>query len=191
MIIELLTATLVAITAFYAWATYKILRANENVVDAMNEQAIALGRPYVVIAPVLEADNPIFYLRVSNTGKTTAEKLQLTLDKPFFKFGEKSETKNLASFALFNKPIDSFPPGSEITFSLAQGFKIFEGNSENPDMPQTFSVTAKYEFSGRQVEEVNRIDLRPYLGADVPQDAYVRKLREISESLKKLAANTN
>lgn len=190
MIIELLTAALVVITAFYAWATYKMLRTNEKVVEAMNEQAVAVGRPYVVIAPVLEVDNPIFYLRVSNTGKTAAEKLQLKIDKPFFKFGEKGENKNLASFAAFNQPIDSFPPGAEITFSLAQGFKVFDG-TENPDMPHTFSVTAKYEFAGRQVEEVNRIDLRPYFGADVPQDAYIRKLREMSESLKKMAASAS
>ncbi|MES2189607.1 MAG: hypothetical protein V4454_05750 [Pseudomonadota bacterium] len=191
MIIELLTAVLVVITAFYAWATYKILRANEKVVEAMYEQAIAVGRPYVVVAPTLEVDNPIFYLRVSNTGKTAAEKLQLTIDKPFFKFGEKGESKNLASFAAFNQPIDSFSPGAEITFSLAQGFKVFEGSTENPDMPHTFSITAKYEFAGRQVQEVNRIDLRPYLGADVPQDAYIRKLREMSESLKKMAASAS
>ncbi len=191
VIIEWLTAALVAITAFYAWATYKILRANEKVVEAMNEQAVAVGRPYVVVAPVLEVDNPIFYLRISNTGKTAAEKLELKIDKSFFKFGEKGASKNLASFTAFNQPIGSFPPGAEITFSLAQGFKVFEGSSENPDMPHTFSITAKYEFGGRQVEEVNRVDLRPYLGADVPQDAYIRKLKEMSESLKKMAASAS
>lgn len=188
MIIELLTAALVIITAFYAWATYRILRANEKVVEAMQEQAVAVSRPYVVIAPVLEVDNPIFYLRISNTGRTAAQNLRLTMDKSFFKFGEKGESRNLASFTAFTQPIDSFPPGSEVTFSLAQGFKVFAGDSESPGMPHTFSIAASYEFAGRRVEEVNRIDLRPYLGADVPQDAYIRKLKEISESLKKIAA---
>jgi hypothetical protein len=191
VIIELLTAALVLITAFYAWATYKILRANEKVVEAMHEQTVAVGRPYVVVAPVLEVDNPIFYLRVSNTGKTAARNLRLVIDKSFFKFGEKGESRNLASFTAFNQPIDSLPPGGEITFSLAQGFKVFEGGTENPDMPHTFSITAEYEFPGHHVSEVNHVDLRPYLGADVPQDAYIRKLREISESLKKLAANAS
>jgi hypothetical protein len=47
-------------------------------------------------------------------------------------------------------------------------------------------VTAEYEFADKKVREVNRIDLRPYLGADIPQDAYLRKLKDMSESLKKM-----
>lgn len=187
MTIELLTAALVLITAFYAWATFKILRANEKVVEVMHEQAIAASRPYVVVAPLLELDNPIFYLRISNLGRTAATSLRLTIDKSFFKFGEDSKDGDLASFTAFNQPIDSFPPGAEITFSLAQGFKIFEGNTENPKLPHTFSVTAEYEFAGKKLREVNQIDLRPYLGADVPQDAYLRKLKDMSESLKMIA----
>ena len=189
MTIELLTAALVLITAFYAWATFKILRANERVVEVMHEQAIAESRPYVVVAPVLELDNPIFYLRISNPGRTSATNLRLTIDKSFFKFGEESKDRDLASFTAFNQSIDSFPPGSAITFSLAQGFKIFEGKTEHPKLPHTFSVTAEYEFADKQVREVNRIDLRPYLNADIPQDAYMRKLKEISESLKKIASH--
>lgn len=188
MAIEILTATLVLITAFYAWATFKILHANERVVEVMHEQAIAASRPYVVVAPVLELDNPIFYLRISNLGRTAATNLRLTIDKSFHKFGEDSKERDLATFTAFNQPIDSFPPGAAITFSLAQGFKIFEGGVENPKLPHTFSVTAEYEFADKRVREVNRIDLRPYLSADIPQDAYMRKLKEISESLKKIAA---
>lgn len=187
MAIEILTAALVLITAFYAWATFKILGANEKVVEVMREQALATSRPYVVVAPVLEPDNPIFYLRISNLGRTAASNLRLTIDKSFFKFGEQSKGRDLAGFTAFNQPIDSLPPGAEITFSLAQGFKIFEGNVENPKLPHTFSVTAEYEFADKKVREVNRIDLRPYLGADIPQDAYLRKLKDMSESLKKMA----
>jgi hypothetical protein len=186
--IELLTAALVVITAFYAWATFKILRVNETVLAVMHEQTVAATRPYVVVAPVLELDNPIFYLKVSNSGRTAARNLRLALDKTFLKFGERSQQSDLSNFTAFKQPIDSFPPGAEITFSLAQGFKIFEGNAENPDLPQNISVTAEYEFEKKQVREVNRIDLRPYFGANIPQDGYIRKLNEISESLKKIAA---
>ena len=184
MVLELLTAALVIITGFYAWATFKILRANEKVVEAMHSQAIATVRPYVVVGPSLEVDNPIFYLRVSNLGRSAATNLRLSIDKSFFMFGE---NRDLAGLSVFNQAIDSFPPGAEITFALAQGFKVFEGDAENPKLPHTFSVTAAYEFADRKVEEVNRIDLRPYLGAGIPQDAYVRKLKEISESLKTVA----
>jgi hypothetical protein len=37
-LIELLTAALVVVTAFYAYVTYRILRANENVVALMSQQ---------------------------------------------------------------------------------------------------------------------------------------------------------
>lgn len=42
-----LTALLVVITGFYAWATFRILRANEAVVKVMKDQLEAQGRPYV------------------------------------------------------------------------------------------------------------------------------------------------
>ena len=186
MVIDLLTAALVVITAFYAWATFKILRANESVVEVMREQALATSRPYVVVAPVLEFDNPIFYLRISNIGKTAAANLHIKIDKSFYQFGE---NRDISTFTAFSQPIDSFPPGAEITFALAQGFKIFEGSTENPKLPHTFSVVADYHFAGQHVIETNQIDLRPYLNADVPQDAYVRKLKDISKSLNEIAAH--
>lgn len=36
--------------------------------------------------------------------------------------------------------------------------------------------------------ESNPIDLRPYLGASVPQDAYVRKLKAIIEAIERVAS---
>lgn len=189
--LDYLTAALVLITAFYAWVTLRILRANEKVVAVMHEQAVAISRPYIVIAPILEVDNPIFYLRISNQGKTAATNLRLTIDKSFYKFDEEAKDEDLATFTAFNQPIDSFPPGAEITFALAQGFKIFKGDDENPKLPHTFSVTADYKFAEQHVVETNRIDLRPYARADIPQDAYLRKLKSISESLKTIAAHTD
>ena len=43
--LEVLTGILVIITGSYAWATYKILRANEKVVEEMKEQSEAIMRP--------------------------------------------------------------------------------------------------------------------------------------------------
>jgi hypothetical protein len=40
-----ITIVLVIITAFYAWATHKILRANEAMVSAMRDQQNAAMRP--------------------------------------------------------------------------------------------------------------------------------------------------
>lgn len=184
--IEILTALLVVITGFYAWVTYRILKANERVVEAMREQSEAAFRPYVTVTPFVEPDNPNFYLRIANLGKTAATDLRLTIDRSFFKFGRRSEGDDLASFAAFNQPIDSFPPDSEIVFGLAQSFVVFADGADPTTCPTTFTVTANYKFGQKQVEERHIIDLRPYKQADVPQDPVIRKLKAINESIGKL-----
>jgi hypothetical protein len=187
IVIEVLTAILVVVTAFYAWVTYRILRANERVVEAMHEQSEAASRPYITVTPFLEPDNPIFFLRIANLGKTSATDLRLTMDRSFFKFGERSERNDLASFAAFNQPIDSLPPGAEIIFGLAQGFVVFADDADPATCPTTFAVAASYKFGSKVVEERHVIDLRPYLHADVPQDPVIRKLRAINDSIGKLS----
>lgn len=189
MVIEILTGGLVIITAFYAWATFRILRANEKVVEVMHKQAEAITRPYIAVALVLEPDNPIFYLRIMNIGKTNANKLKLTIDKSFHKFGEKSGEADLASHAAFNNVIESFPPGAEIVFSLAQSFKLFGKNADKELLPQNFTITAEYSYESKTVKEINVIDFGAYYGANIPQDPYVRKLKDISKAIENVAAN--
>jgi hypothetical protein len=184
---EILTGALVLITGFYAWATYKILKANERVVEVMREQAEAVTRPYVTVSAVLEPDNPIFYLRIANLGKTAANDLSLRIDRPFFAFGQNKEDHNLAERFIFKNTITSFPAGSEIVFSLAQSFVIFGENADGGTVPSSFVVTAEYSYAGKRVKESNPIDLRPYLGATIPQDAYVRKLKAMIEAIEKIA----
>lgn len=183
---EILTAILVVITAFYAWVTFRILRANERAVEAVREQSEAAYRPYVTVGVHVEPDNRIFYLRIANLGKTSAMNLRLAIDRSFYKFGERSEGHDLATLTAFNKPIDSFPPSSEITFNLAQGFVVFAKDADPAVCPTKFTVTATYEFGGRKVEESHNIDLTPYLNADVPQEAVIRKLKAIDDSIGKL-----
>lgn len=191
MITDIFTGTLVVITAFYAWATFRILRANEKVVEVMHDQAEAFTRPYVAIAPLIEPDNPIFYLRISNIGRSNANKLKLTIDKSFYKFGRNSDEENLASFAAFNNVIESFPPGSEIIFSLAQSFKLFEEKADINTLPQTFTIIAEYSFDNKTVKEITVIDLKAYFRADIPQDPYVRKLKDIIKAIEKVADGVN
>lgn len=189
MVLEILTGLLVLITGFYAWATYRMLRANEKVIAVMKEQSEAMTRPYVNAFPVLEADNPIFYLRIKNTGKTAAQNLKLSIDKSFFKFGEERKENNLSEHRAFKDVITSFHPGSEIDFSLAQGFVVFGDKANEETMPTEFTVVAEYSYDGKTVKETSIIDLRPYLGANIPQDAYIRKLKDIAEAVKGISVN--
>lgn len=190
MVIELLTGLLVAITAFYAWVTYRMLQANERVVESMREQSESIYRPYISVTPILEPDNPVFYLRIANLGKTSATDVQLNIDRSFFKFGERTDKSDLASFSIFNNKIDSLPPETEIVFSLAQGFVVFEEGADPTTCPKKFTITSKYKFGTKTVEETHIVDLNPFCNSDVPQDPIVRKLRAINESINKLTVAT-
>lgn len=142
--IEILTAILVVITGIYAWFTFRILKANEKVVEQMRSQQEAMYRPYISVSPVVYPENPIVILKIKNSGLTAAHNLRLSLDKDFYKFGKKEEENNLRSLTAFKKPIDSFVPGAEIFFYLAQSFVIF-GKKADPNLtPTSFTVTAEY-----------------------------------------------
>ena len=67
-----LTLALVVVTAFYAWATFRILRANEGVVAAMREQTEALLRPYIVVSASPRVGTTLLCLEVRNTGRSPA-----------------------------------------------------------------------------------------------------------------------
>lgn len=182
-----LTFALVIITGFYAVVTYRILRANEKVVEVMHQQVDSLTRPYICVSLFLEPDNPIFYLKISNNGKTNAEKLKLTIDKSFHQFGNESIDRDISTYTVFNKIIESFHPGEEIVISLAQSFKIFDKNADKGLLPRSFTITAEYSYCKKEVKENSIIDLEPYSMTNEPQDPNIRKLAKINESINKIA----
>jgi len=183
--IEILTGLLVIITGLYAYFTFRILGANERVVAEMQNQNEALRRPYIVVSPALFPNNIIFFLRIKNTGLTAAENLHLSIDKDFYEFGKVEDKRNLRLFKAFSDPIDSFVPGAEMTFYLAQSFVIF-GESSNPQVtPSVFTVTAEYSFGKKTVVEKTIVDLRPYSHSTTPQDSMSYELKKIREILEK------
>ncbi|MBM4338231.1 MAG: hypothetical protein FJ110_01680 [Deltaproteobacteria bacterium] len=183
--IEILTAILVIFTGFYAWATFRILKANEKVVEQMRYQQEATQRPYISISPVLYPENPIVFLKIKNSGLTAAHNVRLSLDRDFYQFGEKREESNLKSFRAFTEPIDSFVPGGEMLFYLAQSFVIF-GEKTDPSLtPSCFTITAEYEYHSKKVREKTIIDLRPYLASTFPYDPLVNQMIKLIETIKK------
>lgn len=183
--IEILTALLVVITGIYAWFTFRILKANERIVEKMHDQQEAMYRPYISISPVVYPENPIAFLKIQNTGLTAANNVRLTLDKDFFQFGENKEERNLKSHSAFKDQISSLVPGAEIYFYLAQSFVIFGKKGGEDLTPHVFSITAEYEYLGKKVSEKTVIDLCPYLGAANPHDPLVRQLKDIKDAIEK------
>ena len=183
--IEILTALLVIITAFYAWATFHILKANKAVVTLMSEQSEALTRPYVTASVFLLPDSPIFTLRIANTGRTPAINLKLTLDNDFQKYGRNSPDHNLSNFIAFKEKIDSFPPGAELYFDLAQSFVIFGKDTDKNLTPTVFTILAEYTYGNKTVIEKNTIDLRPYYMSNLPDNPYIDQLKKLRETIDK------
>lgn len=183
--IEFLTALLVLITGFYAWVTYKMLNANKNVVALMAEQTEALSRPYVTVAAFLPPEKFMFVLKISNMGKTAANHLKLTLDKEFYKYGRSGSNSKFSEFLAFKQEIESFPPGAELFFHLAQGYNFFREKAENELTPSVFTITAEYSYGNKTVVEHNTIDIRPYYMTNLPEDSLVSQVKELGETIGK------
>lgn len=186
--IEVITAVLVAITAFYAWATFRILQANERVVSLMQEQSEAISRPYISISTFLVSKSSVVYLRICNTGKTAAIKLKLELDRDFYKYGKSQEGHNLAGLNAFQDAIDCFPPKAELIFALAQGFVIFGSNSDPNVTPPIFTIKATYSYSQKTVTEVTSVDLKPYLYSQPEPAPLLDRLEAIEKAIEKISA---
>lgn len=184
--IELLTAILVAVTGFYAWATFRILKANENVVEVMKQQNDVLFRPYITVNTLVHPKHPLIYLKITNTGKTPAKNVRLEIDKSFYQFGMGREENNIAKFHAFQNPIECLPPGTSLFFDLAQGFVIF-GKEGSPDKtPTTFSIKATYSYADKTVEELTQIDLNPYQNSRNEPNPILEELEQIRKAIEGL-----
>jgi hypothetical protein len=184
--IDLLTGALVVITAFYAFVTFRIMRANERTVSAMGDQIESVTRPYIDVGLLTVPNSHLFYLRVANSGKTGARNVRLTMDRDFFQYGHTNGT-NLRTVSAFSEPIQQISPGSEIVFGLATGPQLV-GDHLNPAItPQVFSIAATYSFGDKTVTEETTIDVRPYRDSMRIPSATVTELHGIQEQLEKIA----
>jgi hypothetical protein len=185
-IIDYLTAILVLVTAIYSYLTYKMANASEASVQAMREQSEAMLRPYITISAFVRPHTPFLYLRIENTGKTAAENLQLSMNKDFFQFGEANRPdRNLRTMKAFVEPIRSLPPGGKLIFVLGQGFVIFAEDADQAAVPRQFTVRAVYHFGAKKIDEVNHIDLMPYIGSEGERDPVVDELEKLRKLIEK------
>jgi hypothetical protein len=192
--IELLTAAGVIVAGAYAWFTYRILQANQATVAAMQrqvaimeEQTRAMMRPYVTVSAAPEKGSILFLLRVANSGRSSAERVRLRLDKPFHQFGDKRDEKDLSKLNAFSNEIPMLAPASELVFHLGTSIQIFGGGTAG-EMPQVFTISAAYEDNrGNKFEEFTTVDLRALYQSAVVKDRGVEELKEIAGAVKALA----
>lgn len=168
---------LTIITGIYAFFTYGMLKESRS-------EHESLFRPYISISPVVYPGNPIIYLGIKNTGKTSAKRLKLTLDRDFYQFGKKDEGHNIKNFSIFREGADSFAPEEEIVFALALGYNILGQHADPNIVPSRFNITAEYEYyweRGKKVREDAVIDLKPYFNSQIPPDPLKRIVDELEK----------
>ena len=179
--IAIATAAFVSagVAAATTLATFRILRANQAVVDQMRAEAIARERPYIQVTTHLRVGTQLIYLRITNAGQTPAANLRLTLDRPF-----KAHGMRLEKLAAFSEAIDCFPPKTELRFLLGSGPDLFNGRKTNPEAaPLQFSVDAAYSFGALTVNERTTVDLRPYAYAAGEHDPVAEELERLRKLL--------
>jgi len=177
-----LTGVLVLITGFYAWVTYRMA-------SVMQHQADEATRPYITVSVLAPPKDVRLFLRIANTGRTAAYNVRLTIDRDFFRYGKSDPTDNLASFSVFQREIQCFPPGAELTFALAQGFVLFAPEADPQRTPLVFNITASYSYSGKTRSETTAIDLNPYRSSNYPPDPTVDELEKVRKELEKIASS--
>ena len=184
---EWLTLANVLLTAMFAGLTFFILRANRAAVGAMREQMADQNRPFVSVSVQVRMGTPIVQLLIRNVGRSPAQNLRLRLDRNFFQYGEKGDGRNLAKQSAFSQAIDCLPPMSELLFDLGMGLKIFESGADPTICPQTFEVSADYEYGKNKYSEKTHVDLRPFLGTSVPHHPLVEELERVRKSIDNLS----
>ena len=185
---EWLTLANVFLTAVFAGLTFYILRANRAAVSAMREQMADQNRPFVSVTVQVRMGTPVIQLQVSNVGRSPAQRLRLSLDRDFFQFGEKGESRNLAKQSAFSQIIDCLPPMSELLFELGVGHQIFAAGADQTICPHTFTVSAEYEHAKNKYSEQTHVDLRPYMGTSVPHHPIVEELERVRKSIDMLSS---
>jgi hypothetical protein len=181
---EWLTVALVIITALYAWATFRILRANEAVVAAMKEQTEAQLRPYVVVAASPRVGTTLLCLTIENAGRSSAQNLRLEIDRDFYVHAKKEEPGNVAKLPAFVEPIRSLAPGTQLVFILGIGHTISAAADEL--CPRVFNVQASYESGTRSYSEMHTVDLRPLMHSSVVHDPVAEEIEKLRKSLERL-----
>ncbi|MDP1953599.1 MAG: hypothetical protein Q8K71_03900 [Polaromonas sp.] len=186
MVVEILTAILVLVTAIYSYLTYRMAQASEASVRAVRDQSEAMLRPYLDVVVYVRPHTTLLYLRISNSGRTAAENVRLSIDKDFFQFGNQNRPEaNLRKKPAFTQNIDRFAPGERLVFGLAQGAVVFGNEGSSDVTPQQFSVSVHYGFADKRVQETHKVDLRPYFGSEGERDPLVEEIERLRQVIER------
>jgi hypothetical protein len=178
-----LTVINALLTTAYVVLTFKILRANQASVEALQRQFEAARRPVVTVRASLPPSTHMVILAIQNTGSSAALNLRLSVDQDFYLMGNRAA--NLRSVPAFSQAITSLPPGGELLFPLCTAYQLDAAAPETGTL--LFAVKAEYAFGSLSpVSEETTIDLRAYIASRVPTDSMVSAIEDIRDHLKEI-----
>lgn len=182
-------ASLALITGLYAFFTFRILKANQSVADAMALQRRDILRPIISVGPKVD-EHLVFSLLIENSGSSPATNLRLSIDSDFYHFAEYSDGNNLRNFSAFTNSISAFATGAELRFDLAQGFNLGKSKDGKMLTPMQFKVNARYEFGDDTFDEDFHIDLRPYMSSTGGRSKSLDEIEKARKALEKMASRS-
>lgn len=179
---DLLTLALVVITGIYVRASFQILRANREAVQAMHEQTEALLRPYIAVELTGRPGTTLLQLTVRNTGRSAAENLTMSIDRPVFARLD-GPPKNLQELPLFSSEEPTvLAAGAELHYLLGLGYKVFSDPPEHR-LPDTFVVSARYRSGKREFNELHPVGTRPLAHSAVQPDQVATAIEHAAKKL--------
>ena len=142
-----------------AVAQEKSERALQAQAEALRDEAERQARAYLRIS-LVPTGSSSWALEISNVGRTPADDVHLSVDRPVWLWGRDDELRLLSELPLFAKGGFNIPPGFTLTYALQDSRVLRHVFERNVDQPQKFSITASYRSNmGRQIEETNRFSM--------------------------------
>jgi hypothetical protein len=179
---------LAAITAYYAFLTQKLLAANRESLSLAERQMEAQSRPYIEVSPLVREGSSMFQLRISNSGKSSANNLRLTIAPDFYRLHNKSENNHLQRLYPFSENIDSFGPALELVIDLGVSYQFFQGPENDAVSPPRFTVHASYSSESNRYDETTVVDLNIFRGSSAAAVGSVQELKEMNKEIGRLTA---
>jgi|GEM_PF-3054452 len=142
-----------------AVAQEKSERALQAQADALREEAERQARAYLRIS-LVPTGSSSWALEVTNVGRSPADNVRLTVDRPVWLWSRDDELRLLSELPLFAKGGFNIPPGFTLTYALSDGRVLSHVFERVVDQPDHFSITANYRSTaGREIEESSRFSM--------------------------------
>ena len=179
---------LVVVTGVYTFLTYRLVSANNRLIEFSEQQIELQQRPYIEVSVVVRDGAPLFQLKVTNTGASSARNLKIDISPDFYRFHEKLEKNLIQGFPLFSQVTPSFPPKMEILYDLGVAYKFFEEDVDETIAPPEMVVKMSYGSGLKSYEDEIRLDIRMFGGAFAGSVGSLNELKKVNSNLEALVS---